>query len=57
MYCSRMGNLEGKGAIVSSAGHGIGRGHALERAARGASVVVNDAWELLAATRDEGGVQ
>ena len=34
--------LEGKIAIVTGAGHGIGRGHALELAKHGAKVVVND---------------
>ena len=34
--------LENKIAIVTGAGHGIGRGHALELAKHGAKVVVND---------------
>jgi NAD(P)-dependent dehydrogenase (short-subunit alcohol dehydrogenase family) len=37
-----VGLLDGKVAIVTGAAHGIGRGHALELAAEGAAVLVND---------------
>jgi NAD(P)-dependent dehydrogenase (short-subunit alcohol dehydrogenase family) len=37
-----MGLLDGKVAIVTGGGHGVGRGEALELAAQGAKVVVND---------------
>lgn len=37
-----MGILDGKAAVVTGGGRGIGRGHCLHLAAQGASVVVND---------------
>jgi len=37
-----MGILDGKAAVVTGAGRGIGRGHCLHLAENGASVVVND---------------
>src|SRR5439155_2872605 len=39
---ARMGVLDGKGAIVTGAARGIGRGEALELASHGAKVLVND---------------
>lgn len=37
-----MGILDGKAAVVTGGGRGIGRGHCIHLAAQGASVVVND---------------
>jgi NAD(P)-dependent dehydrogenase (short-subunit alcohol dehydrogenase family) len=37
-----MGILDGKIAVVTGSGHGIGRGEALELAGQGAKVVIND---------------
>ena len=37
-----MGLLEGRAAVVTGGGRGIGRGHCLHLAAQGAAVVVND---------------
>lgn len=37
-----MGILQGKAAVVTGGGRGIGRGHCLQLAAQGAAVVVND---------------
>ena len=37
-----MGLLDGKVAIVTGGGRGVGRGEALELAAQGAKIVVND---------------
>ncbi|MGE0879117.1 MAG: SDR family NAD(P)-dependent oxidoreductase [Acidimicrobiia bacterium] len=46
-----MGLLDGKVAIITGAGHGVGRGYALDMAAAGAKIVVND---LGGSTRGEG---
>lgn len=46
-----MGLLDGKVAVITGAGHGVGRGYALAMAAEGAKVVVND---LGGSARGEG---
>jgi 3-oxoacyl-[acyl-carrier protein] reductase len=55
-----MGKLDGKVAIISGSGRGIGRALALKLASEGASVVVNDldegpAGEVVAAIEAAGG--
>jgi NAD(P)-dependent dehydrogenase (short-subunit alcohol dehydrogenase family) len=48
-----MPSLEGKVAIVTGAGRGIGREHALHLAAAGATIVVNDLGSSLAGAGDD----
>lgn len=48
------GMLQGKVAVVTGAGRGVGRGIALELARAGASVVVNDIGSSLAGTGQDG---
>lgn len=54
-----MGTLEGKVAVVTGAGQGLGRSHALTLASQGAAVVVNDvhgAEDVVAEITALGGV-
>src|SRR5258708_21770828 len=48
-----MGSLDGRGAIVTGAGRGIGREHALLFAELGAKVVVNDLGGAMDGTGDD----
>ena len=55
-----MGILDGKAAVVTGGGRGIGRGHCLHLAEQGASVVVNDidideAKKVVAEIAEKGG--
>lgn len=50
-----MGMLDGKAAVVTNAGQGIGRAVALLIAEEGASVVVHDSEEVAREIRDQGG--
>ena len=55
-----MGILDGKAAVVTGGGRGIGRGHCLHLAEQGASVVVNDidldeARKVVAEIGEQGG--
>lgn len=50
-----MGSLDGRVAIVTGAGRGLGPEHALAMAAEGASIVVNDLGGALDGTGSDNG--
>ncbi len=51
-----MGMLDGRVVIVTGAGRGLGREHALELARHGATVVINDLNVSLRGDTDDTGV-
>ncbi|HUY30506.1 MAG TPA: SDR family oxidoreductase [Acidimicrobiales bacterium] len=51
-----MGELDGKVAIITGAGRGLGRAHALLFGAEGASVVVNDRGTAVDGTPEDSGL-
>ena len=53
LRCAAMGALDGRVAIITGAGRGLGREHALLFAAEGAKVVVNDLGDVAEEVAEE----